>query len=335
VSTTDAERIPQSLLGLSPAEHAAYETMIDHPAATLADLAVAWTRPEQLEQLLGSLEQRGLISVAAGPPARYSAISPNAAFGEVLRDHRERLAAARSHIAVLDAAYHGRAAGADASSIVEVVTGADAIRRHTLQIWRIARREVRCLYGVTLPYHDAGSEQRSPRQPGLTFRTIYDRASLEDPDTLTAIEQLVRAGQHARVLPELPMSFCIADSQLALLPQPAGRSPDTAIILYPSALLDALIKLFDALWQRALPLDSHPQRPAAAGRAPAIDHPRLVTLLLSGLTDDALARHLGISQRSIQRHVAGLMNDLGAHTRFQAGARAARRNAGRQSDDHG
>src|SRR2546430_2156592 len=82
--------------------------------------------------------------------------------------------------------------------------------------------------------------------------------------------------------------------------------------------LDALVKLFDGLWARALPL--HP--PGDGQRSGPLAQ-RLITLLLSGLTDEAIAHQLGLSHRTVQRRVAALMAELGAHTRFQAGVQAA------------
>ncbi|NBE83550.1 helix-turn-helix domain-containing protein [Micromonospora rubida] len=58
-------------------------------------------------------------------------------------------------------------------------------------------------------------------------------------------------------------------------------------------------------------------------RRPAVSEERLIALLLSGITDEAIARHLGISYRTAQRHIAALMAGLGADTRFQAGVQAA------------
>lgn len=51
----------------------------------------------------------------------------------------------------------------------------------------------------------------------------------------------------------------------------------------------------------------------------------LITLLTAGMTDDAIARRLGVSARTVQRRVSELMESLGARTRFQAGAQAVRR----------
>src|SRR5689334_13304788 len=136
---------------------------------------------------------------------------------------------------------------------------------------------------------------------------------------MATVEELVRAGQQARALPRLPLRLYLADDRLAVVPLPDGA----ALLVYPSALLDALGKLFDGLWQWALPL--YPAGDPPAGRRPVARQHQLVSVLLSGLTDEAIARQLGVSYRTVQRRVADLMAELGAHTRFQAGAQAALR----------
>lgn len=312
-----------TVLGLGPAEEAAYELLVEHSPATATDLAAAWTRGEDLAAILSTLEDRGLVSATSG---EYTAIAPGVAFTSLLLDCEERLDAARAHLSVLDAAYHDRPVERDASTLVEVVTGARAVRQRLVQIRRWARREVRCLDKP--PYLESDGGEPGARQlldRGLICRTIYDRSSLDHPGALAVVERLIRAGQQARVLPQLAVKLYLADDRLAFLPTGA----ESAIIVHPSALLDALIKLFDGLWQRALPLLSPVGQPAAERRpSSAAAQQRLVTLLLSGLTDEAIARQLGLSYRSIQRRVAALMADLGAHTRFQAGAQAALRRYG-------
>jgi DNA-binding NarL/FixJ family response regulator len=90
------------------------------------------------------------------------------------------------------------------------------------------------------------------------------------------------------------------------------------VILQPCGLFDAYAVLFERLWERAQPVG-------------ATDHDTLVALLLSGLTDQAIARQLGVSARTAQRKIAALMQELGARTRFQAGAQAAIRDLGNGS----
>ena len=52
---------------------------------------------------------------------------------------------------------------------------------------------------------------------------------------------------------------------------------------------------------------------------------RVLQLLLSGLTDQAVGSQLGLSVRTVQRRVATLMGACGVHTRIQLGLQAERR----------
>jgi DNA-binding NarL/FixJ family response regulator len=99
---------------------------------------------------------------------------------------------------------------------------------------------------------------------------------------------------------------------------------EAAVIVHESALLDALVKLFDGLWERALPLPG-PGSPTAAtpARNSVGDEQRLLALLLSGLSDTAIARQLGVAHRTVQRRVAVLMRSIGAYSRFQIGIQVA------------
>lgn len=47
-------------------------------------------------------------------------------------------------------------------------------------------------------------------------------------------------------------------------------------------------------------------------------------LRCTGMKDEAIARHLGISPRTLNRRILRLMTVLGVSSRFQAGIQAAR-----------
>jgi DNA-binding NarL/FixJ family response regulator len=51
----------------------------------------------------------------------------------------------------------------------------------------------------------------------------------------------------------------------------------------------------------------------------------VLRLLASGLTDEAVARKVGLSARTVRRTIASLSDRLQANSRFQAGAQAVRR----------
>jgi DNA-binding CsgD family transcriptional regulator len=308
-----------AVLGFTPAEQAAYELLVGRSPAHLRELAPLWTRSEDLQRILSTLEERGMVSTASEPSGegvRYAAIAPAVALRSLLLDNMERLEATRRHVLVLEAAYHARPVEHLESTPVEVVTGERAVRQRLIQLHRWARHQVRRL--DRYPYLDTGVSGRTDRD--LVQRTVYDRSSLDHAGALVAVERRIRGGEQARILPQLAVTLHVADDRLAVLP----LTELTALVVHPSALLDALITLFEGLWQRAVPLRS-PIDLSARSEHTTADTQRLVTLLLSGVTDAAIARQLGLSHRTVQRRVAALMAEMGTHTRFQAGVQAALR----------
>jgi len=85
----------------------------------------------------------------------------------------------------------------------------------------------------------------------------------------------------------------------------------------------ALVQLFEMMWQQACPLPDW-----TPGTSPSIGEEideRLLALLATGMKDEAIARELGISIRTLGRRTADLLANLGARNRFQAGMQAVRR----------
>ncbi|MFI7691251.1 hypothetical protein ACIBQ6_19425 [Nonomuraea sp. NPDC049655] len=176
----------------------------------------------------------------------------------------------------------------------------------------------------------AGRRQDLGPERSITSRIIYERDFIDRLGALRLIEEMAGAGRLARVLPSLPMKLYLVDDRFALL-MLHYESPDSAALLvHPSGLLEALSRLFEGTWERALPM-----RLTGSREAPQDDE-RLIALLLTGLTDEAVARQLGIGYRTAQRRIDELMARLGAHTRFQAGVQAARSHARSTPEDpHG
>jgi len=312
------------VIGLGDAERAAYELLVNRPAATLEELGAMWTRPEPLPDVLAALEERAVICTTAGPPPRYGPVAPDVAFASALTEFEERLERARRHIGILDAAFQANPAEHNAATVVEVVTGHRAIRQRLRQLQRGARTQVGCL--AKPPYFDNDGTTDAALElldRGVACRTVYARSAIEHPGALATVERLSRAGQESRVLPDLPLNVYLVDDRHAVLPLRRGPAnsetgAEAAVVVHPSALLDALVKLFEGMWLRALPL-----HPPIEEQRTGVDQQRLITLLLSGLTDEAIARQLGLSHRTVQRRVATFMAEVGAHTRFQAGVKAA------------
>lgn len=77
-------------------------------------------------------------------------------------------------------------------------------------------------------------------------------------------------------------------------------------------------------WQIAVPLPNALDTAADTGAPPTAETRRLLTCLSAGLTDESIARELGVSERTVGRRITRLQELLGARTRFQLGVQASR-----------
>ncbi|WP_165491875.1 helix-turn-helix transcriptional regulator [Egibacter rhizosphaerae] len=158
----------------------------------------------------------------------------------------------------------------------------------------------------------------------VRFRAVYEAAALDDDAILAHVRTQAGDGEEARVAEHLPLKLAIADDDRALVPLdngPHDAGCESAVVLSACGLLDALCTLFESVWLRAYPLvlDGAAARP---GSGLSADDQQLLHLLQAGLSDRAIARQMGIAQRTLRRRVQRLMEQTGATTRFQLGARA-------------
>jgi len=120
--------------------------------------------------------------------------------------------------------------------------------------------------------------------------------------------------------------LAIADRQIAVCPlvPDGGSGEPTAAVVGRSQLLDALLALFDSLWERASPVG------LAGAAVTADDQPEtqerlLLSLFVAGLPDKAIASQLAVSRRTVQRRLWELMARAGVDTRPGLAFQAARR----------
>lgn len=207
---------------------------------------------------------------------------------------------------------------------VEVISDNRTLRQLFDRLQNEARNSVRILDRppYLAPPPAQADLQLSRMRAGVIYRGVYATEVLDNPRLTDITRRLARAGEQARLLPQVPMKVAIADADLALIAMP--EEPDRHLAVRRSGLLDGIIAMFEMLWGLATPQPGSAE-PGTAGGRRAYDR-EVLLLLAAGATDDAIARHLGISLRTAQRRVRALLDSLSAQTRFQAGIQAARRN---------
>jgi DNA-binding NarL/FixJ family response regulator len=114
----------------------------------------------------------------------------------------------------------------------------------------------------------------------------------------------------------------IVDRKVALVPLDPSDNRRGALALSGAGVITAMCALFDQLWRAGEPWER--QRKRNQGELSPLEH-ELLWLLAQGMTDEAAARKLGLSLRTVRRLASDLMARLNAHSRFEAGVRAAHR----------
>jgi sugar-specific transcriptional regulator TrmB/DNA-binding CsgD family transcriptional regulator len=305
-------------LEVSAFDESVYRALLAGREATARELAARLDcGPERLVRALDRLRARGLVSRLSGRPRRYAAAEPDVALEVLIRDREQSLARLRTEAAEMAVLFRRERAGEEGA--VELITGRDEVARRFLRLQHAVRRDMRMLDRP--PYALAATNPVEPAalRRGVRWRAVYAPEALEQPGALEEIRALAALGEQARVTRGIPVKLAIADTDAALVSVQLKQASMAAAIVYPSALLDALIQLFEFTWERASSLGTDPRSPLAE------DDRRLLALLLAGLKDDAIARQLGMSTRTMRRRMRHLLALLGADNRFQAGAQAARR----------
>lgn len=157
---------------------------------------------------------------------------------------------------------------------------------------------------------------------GVQVRNIYDRSVLHNPRHARYLERLAEAGVRVRLIDHGPADVVIYDRLVVCMTTDPDQPSDGMIVVRGSMLVKMHLATFEDYWLRSEPYERG--LAARAGGARLTPQERVVVRLMAGgLSDDRIARRMGIHRRTVQRTVAKLMERLGAASRFEAGLRLA------------
>ncbi|MGW1710516.1 hypothetical protein ACWCP8_34780 [Streptomyces sp. NPDC002206] len=320
------------VLGLTDDELTAYRELLRRPSCTSTELAASLdVAPGQAAGLLGRLEHLGLAAHSGECSERLTASPPELALGALLVEHQNALKLAEVELNSLGELYRTGVTHRAPAEVIEVVRGTAAVRQRFTQLQLGARSDVRCM--VQGPLLTVGITENDVEPVvaarGVSYRIVWERRMLDEgPEMLDALDRATAAGEQLRIVDAVPLKLLIADRELALVPiagSTSGSAAEGALLVRPSALLDALLALFDLFWERASPVTVTAEgltKESARGNVDDVDG-RILGLLAAGLNDQAVASRLDLSLRTVQRRMRGLMDLTGARTRLQFGIQMA------------
>jgi predicted transcriptional regulator len=314
-----------SVLGLTPDEEQIYRYLVGSEDMTAEKAAADIGRDRfEVDRILAALESRGL-AVMDPATGEVTAAPPAVALGALLRQQRDELNAAERDLLALADKHRLGAVSRATADLVEVITDLGAVRHRFAQIQQAARHEVRSMMVPNLsvvPFQENSAGEAGVRR-GVRYRAIIDREVLAQPGMPAMVAEALTEGEEIRVIERVPVKLVIADSDMAMVPLVSGQNTaPESVLVRASGLLDALVEYFEATWARAYPLTANATGDGVVETDPdRIDEAdaQVLTLLLAGLTDQAVASQLGTSLRSVQRRIAALMDRAGVTTRIQLG----------------
>jgi DNA-binding CsgD family transcriptional regulator len=313
--------------GLDDGAEALYRALLRNPGRDAAWFAAHLEREShQVSRGLDGLVEAGLArrkgdAFAADPPATTLQPLVNAELSD-LDGRRAQLDAVRASLASFAADHFVGQSRNWAGVPFELLSDAESfVAVEDLQ--RSTRGEVLSSHPVididvdSPPYVELLERQLAS---GRRMRGLYPRDVVGDPRRLAYVRRWAGAGEEVRITNRLPPPIAVFGDEVALVASsPAHGAFDGRILVRAPALVSLVTELFERYWENAVPLRS---TTVGVGRNERLEILEGLTL---GSTDEAMARQLGVSLRTVRRRVADLMAELGATTRFQAGMQAVRR----------
>ncbi|MFJ4854826.1 MULTISPECIES: helix-turn-helix transcriptional regulator [unclassified Streptomyces] len=326
-------------LGVSETEEDVYRHFLRNPGAGTDGLHLLLHIDAQaLHACIARLRELGLLrSESHGPESHSTGIfptDPDIALPRlvdlrlnILHQELQQVTRSRHLIDGLRAEQSGRR---PSPAGIEQLEGVDRIRDRIDDLAFFARDEILSVEPHTRlsPESIARSRPMDLRclRRGVRIRSVVARAALEDPATAAHLRELAAHGAAIRLTSETAERLLVYDRRTALVPLDP-RDPLRGVLLAQrTGLVSNIVALFEKIWDQCVDLaraDDEGRDPADAALSGA-ERRVLVSMCTVG-KDEAGARELGVSVRTYRRHVAELIQMLGASSRAQAALLARER----------
>ena len=306
-----------------------YLAALQHAQPSRSLLIAQGIRSDLVDTSLRILEAQGLVRIHEG--GHLEVLPPDIALPNLASELEQRARQTRSAAHELAQVYfqaRSQMIRPDTSGL-RILQSMDELAAATADIVSSATAQVRSFRAMSprtrdlfaAPIHSHEAPSTGAGGAPLDMRTTYTSEVLDLENALQVLEARERGGERFRFVSSIPFSALVVDDAAAVVDTTLFESNGQGSVLVRSRpMVRALAALADLFWDLGAPLP----RTAGARTAEARDR-TILALLAAGAPDATIARQTGVSQRTVERRVRALMDQLGAGTRFQAGVQAARR----------
>ncbi|WP_431953265.1 helix-turn-helix transcriptional regulator [Actinacidiphila sp. bgisy167] len=324
---------PLAWVGVDTMAEQAYRLLLSQESATADDVVAALgVSAKEGLAVLERLHRAGLMSRRSS--GEFFTVDPRHALRALVEARERQLEAVRDATGPLGELFDTARRARDGGPGTSVISGLESIGDRYYRLKQSARTELCALDRP--PFLLAPNEplDEAAVRRGVRVRAVYAAASFEAEGGWQDLGNLVSRGEEARVVPALPIKLAMADRSAALVSLTLAVGSAEYLYTESPPLLEALGELFENYWSAASPLTESTDCGTLPGKAtagverarqPTDEERTLLALFAAGVKDEAIARQLGISPRTLRRRIQDLFAELGATNRFGAGVAATRR----------
>ncbi|MCX4527054.1 MULTISPECIES: hypothetical protein [unclassified Streptomyces] len=299
----------------------------DEIEAAVADLAaLSLLRPRQGAEL-------GNCGGPADGPVEYLPSNPEVALTHLvgpieadIRRLRRRADELGAHVMAMKPVFEEAWQGHFMKAPVEYLTSLDAIRVALERISASMRVELLAAHPHVPPpeaLDDAYRRTAEPVARGVLCRTLYPHAALSHGYMRQHLSRMTELGVEFRTVSHIPDRLLLIDAATAIISDPEQPPGQGALVVRDPSLVRHLYRSWESVWDSGRPFVAADT--AAAQTSPKEELRRSILHLLdAGMKDEMAARRLSMSTTTYRRHVADLLTELDAQSRFQAGSYARR-----------
>lgn len=248
-------------LGLAEGEAQVYLTVVRSGGLSAAAIAKATKLARTgVYQVLASLADKGLVQTGLGYGSKFTAVSPDQALPLLVAREREDLFRRERLAQELgeQLATIGIADFSGADEPIQLIRNPQVFTDRFERLQLEAERQVDMFVKAPImnPRKDNPGQSKAQRR-GVQFRSLYEAATLEDPQIQPYLEGWIAGGEEARVYHgELPYKLAVFDEQVVLITLRMPGDQMEALLIRHQQLAKSLNMLFNFLWESptAIPL---------------------------------------------------------------------------------
>lgn len=310
-----------------------YLAALAHPVLRTEDLLRAGFNEADISESIPVMEAQGMIRRLDSTSWRV--LPPDVVLPAYAMRLEDQARSVRSSVAAMARLFEQseeRSRGLEAFEGIRIMTTLSDVRQGIARIVGTARAQVMTVYAdspVCRELLTAGREVHQRDLLNSSGEPIHVQANYSDtlmgePALPDVMRWRAAAGEEQRVTPGMRLTCMANDTGLSLVDLQDDNGGPHGLMISDAAFSKAIRDVCRWAWPIGVPWRNGGNGDQAAKGTPQFQ--TILQMMAAGASDAAIARQLGVSQRTIERRVRSIMDQLNTTTRFQAGVIAARQN---------